>query len=195
MGTLPTTKEGNVLLKGIELPDHADPGESVEMTVRVKNRAVYINPWDPDRCNNPAAGYKMRVGVQLPDGSTRNLEEKCVTGDFSTYKWTTAFTVPEEKGDHPVSVWVEMTGSDKRTDELERYISVTSKPPQNGNDGDDDSGVEYPWQGDDDEEDEDGDSNPFMPDLGLGDQATLAMAVLALLAIAWLASSTSEVVS
>ncbi len=196
MGSLPSTKSGNGVLKEIVLPDHADPGETVEMTVKVKNRAVYINPWDPDRCNNPAAGYKMRAGVELPDGSTRDLEEKCVTGDFSTYQWTTTFTVPEEKGDHPVSVWVEMTGSGKRTDELTRYISVTSVPPQTGDDGgSDDGGSGFPWQDDGDDGNDDSDSNPFTPDLGLGEQTSLAMGVLALLAIAWLASSTSDVVS
>jgi hypothetical protein len=104
----------------------------------VKNRALIINPWDGDRCNNPAAGYKMRAGYVTPSGETKYTNEKCVSGDFADHTWTISLTAPEEEGSHNFEAWIEMTGSEKTTDSLTQSYSVTSTPPESP--GDDDGG-------------------------------------------------------
>lgn len=134
MGSLPTTKGGNVVLKEVSTPSYVVPGESMTAEIRVKNRAIVINPFDGDRCNSPAAGYKMRAGYVTPSGETKYTNEKCVPGDFSNHTWSVSLTAPEDAGSHDFEAWIEMTGSGKTTDTLTQSISVTSTPPETPDD-------------------------------------------------------------
>ncbi|GAB7012042.1 hypothetical protein [Halolamina salina] len=192
MGSLPTTKGGNVVLKELALPDSVEPGEMAEAQIRVKNRAIVINPLDGDRCNNPVAGYKMRAGLTLPSGETVYTNEKCVAGDFSNHTWAKTFEVPDDGGDYTVEAWVEMTGSGKTTDTLEQSLSITSTPPETPDDGgsdDNDGGNGLPWL-------PSGGSTPDPSDpLNIGGQMDKLLLVVGLIAVAWAADSGAEVIS
>jgi len=98
MGSLPTTKGGNVVLKEVSVPSSVEPGESMTAEIRVKNRALVIGPFDGDRCNSPAAGYKMRAGYVTPSGETKYTNEKCVPGDFSNHTWSVPLTARKTTG-------------------------------------------------------------------------------------------------
>jgi len=204
MGSLPTTKGGNVLLKDVSLPGSVEPGEPLVAEVTVKNRASWINPLDGDRCNNPWAGYKMRIGYIAPSGETKYTNEKCVAGDGSSQTWTVeGLTAPEEEGSHDFEAWVEMTGSGKTTDSLTQSFSVSSTPAETPDDGGNDG---LPPFGD---ADDDGhlnfhDPEPQNPDvpsdsgggpLNIGGQLDKLLLVAGVLAIAWAADSGAEVLS
>ena len=192
MGSLPTTKGGNVVLKEVSVPTSVEPGETAAVDIRVKNRALVINPFDGDRCNNPIAGYKMRAGLTLPSGETVYTNEKCVAGDFSNHTWTKTFQVPDEGGDYTVEAWIEMTGSGKTTDTLEQSLSATSTPPvtppDDGGSDDGDDGGSLPWTSPDEPN-----VDPSDP-LNIGGQLDKLLLVLGLVAVAWAADSGAEVV-
>ncbi len=184
MGSLPTTKGGNVVLKEVSVPSSVEPGESMTAEIRVKNRALVIGPFDGDRCNSPAAGYKMRAGYVTPSGETKYTNEKCVPGDFSNHTWSVPLTAPGSDGSHEFEAWIEMTGSGKTTNSLTQSFSVTSTPPETPDSRDDGGGDAW---------------NPF-PDgsggddpLNIGGQMDKLLLVAGLIAVAWLASSGAEV--
>lgn len=186
MGSLPTTKGGNVVLKEVSTPSSIEPGESMTAEIRVKNRALVIGPFDGDRCNSPAAGYKMRAGYVTPSGETKYTNEKCVPGDFSNRSWSVPLTAPQEAGSHDFEAWIEMTGSGKATDSLTQSFSVTSTPPETPDSGSDGEGGDA-W-------------NPFpdsSPDpsdpLNVGGQMDKLLLVVGLIALAWMANSGAEV--
>lgn len=191
MGSLPTTKGGNVLLKDVSLPGSVEPGEPMVAEVSVKNRAAWINPLDGDRCNNPFAGYKMRVGYVTPSGETKYTNEKCVAGDGSSQTWSVeGLTAPEEEGSYDFEAWVEMTGSGKTTDSLTQSFSVTSTPVETPDDdgGNTDDGLSWDPPTDDPVPD------PSDP-LNIGGQIDKLLLVVGLIAVAWAADSGAEVVS
>jgi len=192
MGSLPTTKGGNVVLKELSVPTSVEPGETAAAEIRVKNRALEINPLDGGRCNNPRAGYKMRAGRTLPPGETVYANEKCVAGDFSNHTWTETFEVPDDGGDYTVEAWIEMTGSGKTTDTLEQTLSVTSTlpetPPDDGGDGGNGGGG-LPWS-----PPEGSTPSPSDP-LNIGGQIDKLLLVVGLIAVAWAADSGAEVLS
>ena len=190
MGSLPTTKGGNVVLKEVSVPGSVEPGEPMTAEVRVKNRALLAGPFDPDRCNSPAAGYKMRVGYVTPSGETKHANETCVPGDFADHTWSIPLTAPEDDGSHEFEAWVEMTGSGKTTDSLTQSYSVTSTPPETPSDDDGGDGGGLPW------EPPGGDSTPDPTDpFDLGGQVDKVLRVVGVMAVAWTADSGAEGVS
>ena len=206
MGSLPTTKGGNVLLKDVSLPGSVEPGESLVAEVTVKNRAAWINPFDGDRCNNPFAGYKMRIGYLTPSGETKYTNEKCVAGDGSSQTWSVeGLTAPEEEGSHDFEAWVEMTGSGKTTDSITQSFSVTSTPVETPDDdgaNNSDDGLRPLGDADGDGHRNFADPEPHNPEvpsgggpLNIGGQIDKLLLVLGVLAIAWAADSGAEVLS
>ena len=201
----PTTKSGNVILRRVSTPNRVSPGDGYEVEVKVSNGAAYINPWDPDSCGDSEPGYKLRVVLEGPDGSTYAKGPTChlaalvATGDEV---YTFELQAPEEAGEHEVSAHVEMVGSGKETGEETSTFLVSADESEEATNPGGDPGDDLPAYGD-----ADGDGTPnFLDDkphtpntpgggLGLGGELDKVMLLLGLVAVAWLANSGAEVLS
>lgn len=147
MGTTqPTTKGGNIILREFSLPNSVRPGESVTAEVEVSNGASVIGPFDPDKCENVNPGYKTRVVLVHPDGTTQKSDTRChgeaIVGT-KDLTYTLTFTPPETSGTHYYSAYVEMVGSGKTTESVDETVTVTEttpERPEDPSDGDESGG-------------------------------------------------------
>lgn len=192
----PTTKDGNIILRSVDVPNQVDPGEPFDVDVEVSNGAAYINPWDPDKCGLAPPGYKLRVVLDGPSGEELTKTACHTTTEAHTRDETYRFTVSApDAGRAEVEAHVEMRGSRKRTDTLEASTLVSDERAAQPDPGPNDDSSDSRWNlpGNDDESNDDN-SNPFAPDvdLDLGQQATLALGVVALLAVAWTVDSGAD---
>jgi len=176
--TQPTTKDGNIILREFRLPDSVRPGESVTAEVDVSNGALYIGPFDKDRCGTVDDGYKVRVVVVHPDGTEQRSDADCIkktevgTKD-ETYSVT--FTAPESVDTHYYSAYVEMVKSGKTTATVDETLTVSEQSPErptDPGDGDDGSGIQWP-------------DTPDAPDSGdlVGGNTKVIVALLVVVAI------------
>lgn len=139
----PTTKGGNIILRRVSVPDQVDPGEPYEVDVKVSNGAVFINPWDNDRCHGDAYdGYKLKVVLTGPNGEELTKGPVChLRTSIGTKDETYTFTVEApQSGRAEVSAYVEMEKSGKRTDALEASTVVSSTPAEQPDTGSSDDG-------------------------------------------------------
>ncbi len=140
-------KGGNITLE-LDAPQSVDPGQGFEVTAKVHNGGLYINPWEPDRCTGEASGgYMVRVDLEGPMGETRSQGPMCVrvtNVGTGTEEVTKTFSAPESPGEYEVSANAVLPGSGSETGEETEYVVVsggdTAEPdPDDSDDEDDDS--------------------------------------------------------
>ena len=180
-------KDGNLVLKEINLPDGVVPGEEGVAEIDVMNIATMITPWDPDECNenNTYNGYKYRVILRV-DGEEYTSGTGCIASRLTANEESRqiTFTAPETSGTIDVSARIELAESGERTDWLTRRLEVYA-PDEGGpadpvDDDDGDGGT--PWGGgggDEGDGDDEGSGNPF-DDLFGGDELVTRLNLLVL---------------
>jgi len=161
-------KGGNITLE-LDAPQSVEPGQAFEVTAKVHNGGLYINPWEPDRCTGEAsAGYMVRVDLEGPMGATRSQGPMCVrvtNVGTGTEEVTKTFSAPHAPGEYEVSANAVLPGSGSETGDETEYVVVsgedTAEPDDSSDDdsdGSDDGDDGRPsWlpggDGDDDSED------------------------------------------
>ena len=181
-------KDGNLVLKEINLPDRVVPGREGEAEIDVMNIATMITPWDPDECNenNTYNGYKYRVILRV-DGEEYTSGTSCIASKLTANEESRkiTFRAPETSGTIDVSARIELAESGERTDWLTRRLEVYAPDesgPADAVDDDDSSGGTL-WGGggggDEGGGDDEGSDNPF-DDLFGGDEVVAKIELLAL---------------
>lgn len=140
------TKSGNVILRGVSVPNQVAPGETFEATVTVSNGAGYINPLDEDKCSLVPPGYKIEIVCDGPDGS-RSTDDCITTTEVGTRDetYTFVFTAPDANST-TVEAHVEMRGSGMETGEETATVVVSDSAPEESDSGSDSSSNPF-WGG------------------------------------------------
>ncbi|WP_436924956.1 hypothetical protein [Halosimplex amylolyticum] len=171
-----TTKGGNVILRNVRVPDTVEPGETFTAEADVDVGGVFVNPLDPDHCNNASgagAGYTLSVEFEGPDGTVKEAGPTCqlmteVGENRSTY--SKDFTAPMYDEQATVSARVVMRDSGKSTDEMSDTAEVSRDAPTEPENPDytdgGSTGDNVNWNPPD-PDDSDG---PQFPDFGIGDK-------------------------
>jgi len=150
-------KGGNITLE-LNAPETVEPGQAVEVVATVHNGALYVNPWEPDRCPGEG-GYRVRLDMEGPAGETRSKGPMCVrmvnigTG---TEELRETFSAPDSPGEYSVSANAVLPGSGSETGEETEHLVVSEQEAAEPTDGTDDSD-------DSDDSDENDDSDGGIP--------------------------------
>ncbi|GGM26810.1 hypothetical protein [Haloarcula argentinensis] len=189
-------KGGNITLE-LDAPQTVEPGQAFEVTAKVHNGGLYINPWEPDRCTGEASGgYMVRVDLEGPMGATRSQGPMCVrvtNVGTGTEEVTKTFSAPHAPGEYSVSANAVLPGSGTETGDETEYVVVsgedTAEPdPDDTDDENDDSDGTPSWlpaPGDDDGDNEPPAAQFFGLDMG---RIKLYGGLLGLLLVLWVLS-------
>jgi len=132
-------KGGNITLE-IEAPSTVQPGQSFEVTAKVHNGALYISPWEPDRCiGTTSAGYNVRVDMAGPNGQERTQGPMCVrvtNVGTGTEQVTKTFSAPQSPGEYEVTANAVLPGSGTETGEESAYVVVSEQDSADPDDSD-----------------------------------------------------------
>jgi hypothetical protein len=185
-----STKGGNVVLKNVHVPDSPRPGSLMTVEAVAENHAKVISPWgDADRCGTTPPGYRVEAEFRLPDGSIVTEGPACISNTDlpgADHTFDTDVAAPESEGQHEIQARLTLPGSGRQTGWMSQTFhfpadSATEPDRQDGG-----SGIDFGLGGDGGGDA--GGSDPF--NMGLSQQATLALIVVAILAVAWLADNT-----
>lgn len=180
-----STKDGNVILRSISVPDRVEPGETFQAEALVSNGAAWIGPFDPDFCDSND-GYRLSVVFEGPEGQRQVDGPKChgltaVRSKDETYSAT--FTAPQT-GTATVEAFVRLPGSGKETGTVADSATVSAtagREPDTGDDSEDDSNECPPWN-----------PNCNSSDAGIGGAANAVFLLILLAILAWLADSGAD---
>lgn len=193
-------KGGNIRLDEVRVPDTVRPGQTFTAEVDVSNGAKYINPFDGDKCGLAPPGYKINVEATGPDGEAKDDDDCLGTTEVGvrTRTYTFDFTAPQS-GEATVSANVTLRDSGEETGPERDTAEVSASAPENPDDPQDDeanndSGFNNPFNGGGGDGGGDGGGGGLpIPGLGGGSSEAI-VGLVALLAVAWIISSSSDVV-